>query len=260
MSYTTIIVEKKAEEKLGIITLNRPEVRNAINQTVRKELAQAIADMEADANVRAVILTGGQKVFAAGADIAAMVENTALEMFSNSELWDITLKMEESKKPFIAAIAGFCLGGGCELALGCDIRVAAQSAQFGQPEINIGIIPGAGGTVRLSKLVGLGKAKELVLTGKIISAEEALSINLVNKVVPDDKLMEEAFAMARMITRHSPIAVGLAKYSVQNSKDVDNYTGKIIERASFSLAFASEDQKEGMKAFLEKRKPSYKGK
>jgi len=188
------------------------------------------------------------------------VKNTAMEMFSNSELWDITLRMEESRKPFIAAIAGFCLGGGCELAMGCDIRVAGESAQFGQPEINIGIIPGAGGTVRLSKLVGLGKAKELVLTGKMISAEEALAINLVNKVVPDDKLMEEAFAMAKMITRHSPVAVGLAKFSVQNSQDVDNYTGKIIERASFSLAFASEDQTEGMKAFLEKRKPSYKGK
>ncbi|MFZ1035705.1 MAG: enoyl-CoA hydratase-related protein [Smithella sp.] len=260
MSYTTIIVEKKSEEKLGIITLNRPEVRNAINQTVRAELARAIADMETDVNVRAVILTGGAKVFAAGADIAAMVQNTAMEMFSNSELWDITLKMEESRKPFIAAIAGFCLGGGCELAMGCDIRIAAHSAQFGQPEINIGIIPGAGGTVRLSKLVGPGKAKELVLTGKIISAEEALLINLVNKVVPDDKLMEEAFVMARMITRHSPVAVGLAKFSVQNSQNLSNYTGKIIERASFSLAFSSEDQTEGMKAFLEKRKPSYKGK
>lgn len=260
MSYTTIIVEKKTEEKLGIITLNRPEVRNAINQTVRAELAMAIADMETDINVRAVILTGGAKVFAAGADIAAMVQNTAMEMFSNSELWDITLKMEESRKPFIAAIAGFCLGGGCELAMGCDIRIAAHSAQFGQPEINIGIIPGAGGTVRLSKLVGPGKAKELVLTGKIISAEEALLINLVNKVVPDDKLMEEAFVMARMITRHSPVAVGLAKFSVQNSQNLSNYTGKIIERACLSLAFASEDQTEGMKAFLEKRKPSYKGK
>jgi len=138
--------------------------------------------------------------------------------------------------------------------MGCDIRLAAQSAQFGQPEINIGIIPGAGGTVRLSKLVGPGKAKELVLTGKIISAEEALSINLINKVVPDDKLMEEAFAMTKMITRHSPVAVGLAKFSVQNSQDLSNYAGKIIERASFSLAFASEDQTEGMKAFLEKRK------
>ena len=216
--------------------------------------------METDVNVRAVILTGGAKVFAAGADIAAMVQNTAMEMLSNSELWDITLKMEKSRKPFIAAIVGFCLGGGCELAMGCDIRIAAHSAQFGQPEINIGIIPGAGGTVRLSKLVGPGKAKELVLTGKIISAEEALLINLVNKVVPDDKLMEEAFVMARMITRHSPVAVGLAKFSVQNSQNLSNYTGKIIERASFSLAFSSEDQTEGMKAFLEKRKPSYKGK
>jgi enoyl-CoA hydratase len=260
MSYTAILVDKKVEEKLGIITLNRPEVRNAINQAVRTELFQAFADMEADGNVRAIIITGGPKVFAAGADIAAMVQNTAQEMFANSELWDFTLKMEESKKPVIAAIAGFCLGGGCELAMGCDIRIAAESAQFGQPEINIGIIPGAGGTVRLSKLVGLGKAKELVLTGKMIPAQEALAIGLVNKVVPDDKLMEEAFAMAKMITRHSPVAVGLAKYSVQNSQDVDNYTGKTIERASFSLAFASEDQKEGMKAFLEKRKPSYKGK
>jgi enoyl-CoA hydratase/carnithine racemase len=260
MSYTTILVDKKVEEKLGIITLNRPEVRNAINQALRTELFQAFADMEADGNVRAIIVTGGAKVFAAGADIAAMVQSTSQEMFDNSELWDFTLKMEASRKPVIAAIAGFCLGGGCELAMGCDIRIAAESAQFGQPEINIGIIPGAGGTVRLSKLVGLGKAKELVLTGKMISAQEALVIGLVNKVVPDDKLMEEAFAMAKMITRHSPVAVGLAKYSVQNSQDVDNYTGKIIERASFSLAFASEDQKEGMKAFLEKRKPSYKGK
>jgi enoyl-CoA hydratase/carnithine racemase len=260
MSYTTIIVDKKTEEKLGIITLNRPEVRNAINQTVREELGRVIADMETDVNVRAIIITGGPKVFAAGADIAAMVQNTAMEMFSNSELWDITLRMEESRKPYIAAIAGYCLGGGCELAMGCDIRLAAQSAQFGQPEINIGIIPGAGGTVRLSKLVGPGKAKELVLTGKIISAEEALSINLINKVVPDDKLMEEAFAMTKMITRHSPVAVGLAKFSVQNSQDLSNYAGKIIERASFSLAFASEDQTEGMKAFLEKRKPTYKGK
>ncbi len=163
-------------------------------------------------------------------------------------------------RPVLAAVNGFALGGGCELALACDLRIASEKAKFGQPEINIGIMPGAGGTVRLSKLVGLGKAKELVLTGKMISAQEALSINLVNKVVPDEKLMEEAFAMAKMITRHSPVAVGLAKFSVQNAQDLDNYTGKIIERAAFSLAFASEDQTEGMKAFLEKRKPSYKGK
>jgi enoyl-CoA hydratase/carnithine racemase len=260
MSYTTIIVEKKEEEKVGIITLNRPEVRNAMNKTLQAELLRAFADMEADLNVRAVIITGGPKVFAAGADIAAMVHNTPLEMFSSPELWDFTLKMEESRKPYIAAIAGFCLGGGCELAMGCDIRIAAESAQFGQPEINIGIIPGAGGTVRLSKLVGLGKAKELVLTGKIIPAGEALAIGLVNKVVLDNKLLEEALATAKMIIRHSPLAVGLAKYSLQNAQNLDNYAGKAIERAAFSLAFTSDDHLEGMKAFLEKRKPSYQGK
>ena len=260
MSYTTILVEKKAQERVGIITLNRPDVRNAINPAMRAELLQAFMDMENDPELRAVIITGGSKIFAAGADIAAMAESTSMEMFGQSALWDLTLKMEASKKPVIAAISGFCLGGGCELAMGCDIRIASESAQFGQPEINIGIIPGAGGTVRLTRLVGVSKAKELVLTGKIIQAAEALAIGLINRIVPDDKLMEEAIAMAKLITRHSPVAIGLAKHSVQNAVDVDIHTGKSIERACFSLAFASEDQKEGMKAFLEKRKPNYKGK
>ncbi len=260
MSYTTIIVEKRAEEKIGIITLNRPDVRNAINPTMRTELYQAIAELEADAGVRAVIVTGGDKIFAAGADIAAMVESTAMEMFGPAALWDVTFKMEESKKPYIAAITGFCLGGGCELALACDIRIATDKAQFGQPEINIGIIPGGGGTVRLTRLVGMGKASELVLTGKPISAQEALAINLVNKVVPEDKLMEEAIAMAKSITRQSPVAVSLAKYALKNAAETDIRTGKSIERSCFSLAFASEDQTEGMRAFLEKRKPDYKGK
>ena len=260
MSYTTIIVEKKATEKVGIITLNRPDVRNAINPTMRTELLQAVMDMESDLEIRAIILTGGPKIFAAGADIAAMVNNSAMDMFGQEALWDLTLRMEASQKPVIAAIAGFCLGGGCELSMGCDIRIAAESAQFGQPEINIGIIPGAGGTVRLTRLVGISKAKELVLTGKIIPAQEALAIGLVNKVVPDDKLMEEAIAMAKMITRHSPVAIKLAKHAVQNASDADIHTGKAIERACICLAFASEDQKEGMRAFLEKRKPNYKGK
>jgi enoyl-CoA hydratase len=240
--------------------LNRPEVRNAINAVMREELSQAITEMEADANVRAVIMTGGPKIFAAGADIAAMVDNTALEMFARAALWDLTFQMEELKKPILAAIAGFCLGGGCELAMACDIRIAAENAQFGQPEINVGIIPGGGGTVRLTRLVGLGKAKELVLTGKIIPSHEALGINLVNKVVPDDKLMEEAFSMAKAMTRHSPVAIALAKYAVQNASDADLQKGRSIERFCFSLAFASEDQTEGMRAFLEKRKPKYQGK
>lgn len=260
MDYTTIIVEKRLENKVGVITLHRPDVRNAINATMREELTRAITEMETDADVRAMILTGGPKVFAAGADIAAMVDTTGMEMFGRASLWDLTLIMEQSKKPVIAAIAGFCLGGGCELAMGCDIRIAAESATFGQPEINIGIIPGAGGTVRLAKLVGLGKAKELVLTGSMISAQEALAINLVNKVVPDEMLMDEAIRMAKSITRHSSVAVGLAKHSVQNASDADLHTGRVIERACFSLAFSSEDKKEGMRAFLEKRKPNYKGK
>lgn len=260
MEYTTIVLEKKEEYKLGLITLNRPEVRNAINPTMRDELYQALTEMEADDDVRAIIFKGSPIVFAAGADIAAMLEKTAVEQFSRKSLWDLAFAMEQSRKPLIAAIAGFCLGGGCELAMACDIRIAAESAKFGQAEINVGIIPGGGGTVRLTRLVGLGKAKELCLTGKMIDAAEALRINLVNQVVPDDKLMEAAIDMARSITRHSPVALGLAKYAVQNAVDADLHTARTIENTCFSLAFSSEDKTEGMKAFLEKRKPVYRGK
>jgi len=260
MEYTTIILEKKVEYKLGLITLNRPAVRNAINPTMRDELYQALGEMEADDEIRAIIFKGSPEVFAAGADIAAMVEKTAVEQFSRKSLWDLTFAMEQSRKPLIAAIAGFCLGGGCEIAMACDIRIAAESAKFGQAEINVGIIPGGGGTVRLTRLVGLGKAKELVLTGKMIDATEALRINLVNQVVTDDRLMEAAIETARMITRHSPVALGLAKYAVQNAADADLHTARTIENTCFSLAFASQDKTEGMKAFLEKRKPVYQGK
>jgi enoyl-CoA hydratase len=260
MSYTTILLEKKTDLRLGVITLNRPEVRNAINPTMREELSRAFDELEGDADVRAIIVTGGSKVFAAGADIAAMAEKTAIEQFSRASLWDLAFKMEQSRKPMIAAIAGFCLGGGCELAMACDVRIAAESAKFGQAEINIGIIPGGGGTVRLTRLVGLGKAKELVLTGKMIDAGEAYRIHLVNQVVPDERLMEASMDMARIMTRHSPVALGLAKYAVQNAADADLHTARTIENTCFSLAFASEDKTEGMKAFLEKRKPVYKGK
>ena len=245
---------------MGIITLNRPEVRNAINPAMREDLSRCFLELEADTDVRAILITGGPKVFAAGADIAAMVEKTAVEQFSRASLWDLTFRMEQSRKPIIAAIAGFCLGGGCELAMACDVRIAAESAKFGQAEINIGIIPGGGGTVRLTRLVGLGKAMELVLTGRMISAAEALRINLVNEVVPDEQLMAEAKKMAQVISRHSPVALGLAKYAVQNSVGADLATGRAIENTCFSLAFASEDKTEGMRAFLEKRKPVYKGK
>lgn len=260
MSYATILVEKMPEDKIGIITLNRPEVRNAINPTMIEELGQALASFDKDLEIRAVIITGGPKVFAAGADIAVMVDMTALEQFSRMMLTDLTFQVERMAKPVIAAIAGYALGGGCELAMACDVRISAKNAKLGQPEINIGIIPGAGGTFRLTRLVGIGKAKELVMTGRIISGDEARSINLVNIVVEDDKLMDEALGMARMMTRHSPVALGLAKYSIQNASQVDLRTAANLERACFSIAFSSEDQKEGMRAFLEKRKPAYKGK
>ncbi len=260
MSYTAIRAEKRVEDRVGVITLNRPEVRNAINPMTIEELGHVLESFNKDPEIRAVILTGGAKVFSAGADIAVMVEKTALEQFSRMMLTDLTFQMEKMAKPIIGAIAGFALGGGCELAMACDIRIAAKSAKLGQPEINIGIIPGAGGTVRLMRLVGMGKAKELVMSGKIISADEACRINLVNAVVEDEKLMEEALNMARSMTRHSPVALGLAKYSIQNAAQADIHTAANLERACFSIAFASEDQKEGMRAFLEKRKPVYKGK
>lgn len=259
MDLSTTILEKMDKGRIGLISLNRPEARNAINPQMRNELSGLITELEEDVDVRAIIITGNSKVFAAGADIAAMVDKGCLEQFRRVSLWDLTFKMEQSRKPIIAAIAGFCLGGGCELAMACDIRIAASSARFGQAEINIGIIPGGGGTVRLTKLVGLGKAMELVLTGSMISAEEALRINLVNQVVSDDQLMEEALKMARVIAKHSPVALALAKYAVQNAANGDLHTGRAIENTCFSIAFSSEDQKEGMRAFLEKREPKYRG-
>jgi enoyl-CoA hydratase len=252
-------IKLEVQDNVGIITLNRPEVRNAIDKTVNMEVAQALSEMETDPDVKVIVITGGPKVFAAGADIAAMVDKGPIEQFHRISLWDLTFKMEKSSRPIIAAVAGFALGGGCELAMACDVRIAAESAKFGQAEINVGIIPGAGGIVRLTRLVGIGKAKELVLTGKIISAEEALSINLVNKVVPDDKLMEETLAMARMMSKHSPVALEVAKYCLQNAVNADLHTAAAIENVCFSMMFASKDQKEGMRAFLEKRKPEFRG-
>lgn len=260
MAYSTILVEKLEQDKVGLITLNRPEVRNAIDYVLRQEMYQAIVEWEPDPDVRAIIITGGPKVFSAGADIAAMVKQTAQETFNRISLWELSNKMIRSRKPIIAAIAGFALGGGCELAMSCDIRIAAESAKMGQTEINIGIIPGGGGLSRLPKLVGIGKAKELVFTGKPINAEEALKINLVNKVVPDEQLMAEALKVAQSIAQHSPVALGLAKYALENAANMDSHTAESIENACFSLTFASSDQKEGMMAFLEKRKPIYQGK
>jgi enoyl-CoA hydratase len=260
MAFSTILVEKLEQDKVGIITLNRPQVLNAIDYVLRQEMYQVITEWEPDPDVRAIIITGGPKAFSAGADIAAMIKQTPQETFNRISLWELSNKMLRSRKPIIAAVAGFALGGGCELALSCDIRIAAESARMGQTEINIGIIPGGGGLSRLPKLVGMGKAKELVFTGKLISAGEALKIGLVNEVVPDEQLMDAALKMAKSIAKHSPVALGLAKYAIENAGNMDSYTAESIENACFSLTFASADQKEGMQAFLEKRKPNYTGK
>ena len=260
MAYNTIIVEKLVDDNLAVITLNRPASRNAIDYVLRAELYDAVVELEADQEARAIIITGGDEVFSAGADIAAMLKQTAHETFNRLSLWELTNKMERSRKPIIAAIAGFALGGGNELAMACDVRIATENAKFGQTEINVGIVPGGGGLSRITRLVGIGKAKELVFSGKIISAQEALNIGMINQVVPNDKLMEEAVKMAKSMTKHSPIALGLAKYAINNAANMDIHTAESLENACFSLAFASSDQKEAMQAFLEKRKPEYTGK
>jgi enoyl-CoA hydratase len=262
VAYSTILVEKRPEDKVGIITLNRPEVRNAINRQVLLDLQQALIEFTNDDEVKVIILTGGDKVFAAGADIAFMLERTAIEQFTRLSIWDIGFPyMENNPKPIIAAIAGYALGGGNELAMFCDLRIATESAKLGQAEINIGIMPGGGGASRLTRLVGLTKAKEMVLTGQMITSQEALAMGLINKVVPDDKLMEEAIKMARSISRHSSIALAIAKKALNTAANAaDIYTAGAIENAMFSLTFATEDQDEGMKAFLEKRKPQFQGK
>lgn len=258
MDYKTIKVEK--ENYIGIITLNRPERKNVITEEVRLELLRSFGEFEADQEVKAVIFTGGPDIFAAGANIKAMVEATAVEMFLRKRLPELCSKIERIPKPVIAAIGGYCIGGGCELVLSCDMRIAASNAKIGQPEINIGIIPGAGGNVRLVRAVGKAKAKELVFTGELISAEEALRMGLVNKVVPASSLLDEAKKLAQKCIRHSPVSLAMAKMAIDVGAEVDLNSAHALEALAFCMTFSSEDQKEGMRAFLEKRKPVFKGK
>jgi len=258
MKYKNIIVE--TGEKTALVTLNRPEVLNALSGDVFQELYSAMGEIDEDAESKAVIITGaGDKAFAAGADIKWMVDKNSMEMRSACQITKLFHdRMENMKKPVIAAINGFALGGGCELAMACDIRIASANAKFGQPEITLGIIPGGGGTQRLARLVGKGKAMELVLTGKILDAAEAQAIGLINMVVEPEKLLDEAKKMARKIASYSSIAVNLAKDAVKKGINTDLETGLNYEIECFSLCFSSQDQKEGMTAFLEKRKPVFK--
>jgi enoyl-CoA hydratase len=257
MSYQNIIVETKG--RVGVIRLNRPQALNALNRALVAELGQAIDAFEADDKISCLLITGNEKAFAAGADIKEMADKTFIEAFLGNfvSTWD---RVARTRKPVVAAVAGFALGGGCELAMQCDLIIAADSAQFGQPEIKLGVIPGIGGTQRLTRAVGKAKAMDLILTGRMMDAAEAAISGLVARVVPTANLMEEAMKVADTIANMSLPSVLAAKESVKRAFESSLAEGVIFERRIFHSLFATEDQKEGMKAFIEKRKPEWKNK
>lgn len=247
------------QDGYALLQFNRPEVLNALNISMMEELVDALEAFDRDPAVGAIILTGNEKAFAAGADIREMADASAVEMLVRDQFarWD---RIRKVKKPLIAAVSGFALGGGCRLAMTCDMIIASESARFGQPEINIGVIPGAGGTQRLTRAIGKAKAMEMVLTGRTITADEALRWGLINAVSPVETFLADAKSLAREIASKAPIAVRLGKEAVLKAFDTTIEGGLEFERRNFYLLFASDDQKEGMKAFAEKRKPQWKGK
>lgn len=255
--YHNIVVEV-LPGAVGLIRLNRPKVLNALNAETFAEVSGAVRALDADDAVRAVVITGSARAFAAGADIAEMAGREAADLLTDTRLaqWEA---IRNARKPLIAAVAGFCLGGGNELAMSCDIVVAAENATFGQPEINLGILPGGGGTQRLVRAVGKSLAMEMILNDRRLGADEALRVGLVSRVVPTERLLDEAIALARQIAARAPLAVRLAKRSVLRAFDTTLEVGLEVERHNFSLLFATEDQKEGMRAFLEKRPAEWKG-
>lgn len=260
MAYENLIYEKT--ERMAILTLNRPEKLNALSPDLMKELYDALSDADKDDSVRVIIITGGDSVFAAGADLEAMaaagldVVQAFRARFARNNPYDF---IEQIGKPVIAAIAGYALGGGCELAMCCDLRIAAETAQFGQPEIRVGLIPGAGGTQRLPRLIGMTRAKELIMLGEFIGAEEAKQVGLVNAVVPADRLLDEAKKLAAKLIQRPPFGLRLAKMVMNIGADRDLQSALALEREAFAMLFATEDQKEGIRAFNEKRKPDFKG-
>lgn len=256
MTYETIVVE--VHDRTGLIRLNRPKAFNALNSTLLRELGEALAALDRDEAIGAIVITGSDRVFAAGADIAEMKEASSVEMLvgDHISLFDAVMRV---KKPVIAAVSGYALGGGCELAMACDMIVASQTAQFGQPEINLGVMPGAGGTQRLTRAVGKALAMEMVLNDRRLSAEEAYQFGLANRVAPADSYLEEALALANEIAARAPIAVQLAKESVNKTHEMTLTEGLIFERRNFYFLFGTGDQKEGMDAFLNKRDAEWKG-
>lgn len=260
MEFKNIIFEK--EDYLAILSINRPKAMNALNADTLYELEAAVKEVKDDTNIKVMIITGtGDKSFVAGADITFMLPFTPIEGRFFSDVGERVMRQVELlEKPVIAAINGFALGGGCELAMSCDIRLASENAVFGQPEVGLGVIPGFGGTQRLPRLIGEGRAKELTFTGDIINAEEAYRIGLVNHVYPLDQLIDEAKKLAQKIASKAPLAVGYAKYAINKGLQADIDTAMGIESDMFGICCATSDKAEGMGAFVEKRKPKFEGK
>lgn len=253
-----VLVERDPERRVALVRFNRPKQLNALNAQVMDELCAALEALDRDDAIRCIVVTGDERAFAAGADIGEMAFASPIDMLRTNRIaqWD---RVRRIGKPVIAAVAGWCLGGGCELAMALDLIVAAESARFGQPEINLGVIPGAGGTQRLTRAIGKSRAMEMILTGESIDAREAHRLGLVARVVPNELLVEDALALAARIATKSPLALRLAKEAVNAAYEMSLTDALAHERRLFYLLFASDDQKEGMAAFLEKRDPDFKG-
>jgi enoyl-CoA hydratase len=253
-----VLIERESEQRTALVRLNRPKQLNALNGAVMDALVAALEELDRDDGVRAIVVTGNERAFAAGADIGEMAGATPIDMLVTNRIgqWD---RIRKITKPVIAAVNGWALGGGCELAMTLDLIVAGEGAKFGQPEINIGVIPGAGGTQRLSRAIGKSKAMRMVLTGETITAREALASGLVASVTQDELVVEDALALAATMATKSPLALRLAKEAVNAAYEMSLTDALAHERRLFYLLFASEDQKEGMAAFLEKRDPDFRG-
>lgn len=256
-TYTTILTETRG--RVGLVTLNRPEAMNALNHTLTRELMDALEAFDNNDAIGAMVITGNQKAFAAGADIKEMADKTVQEMYDNDPISNFG-RIRTIRKPVIAAVSGWALGGGCEIAMSCDMVIASETAKFGQPEITIGVIPGAGGTQRLPRAVGKAMAMEMILNNRTLSATEALQFGLINRIVPIDAYLDEALKLAEEVASRAPAAIRSAKKMINQA--YERFLGDALfeEKKEFYNLFTTEDQKEGMRAFAEKRKPQWKGK
>ena len=253
------LIQTETHQRVGLVRFNRPKELNALNTRLMEELVTALEAFDRDPAIGCLVITGNERAFAAGADIKEMADATAVEMLQRDNIarWD---RLRKLKKPLIAAVSGFCLGGGCELAMACDLLIASESARFGQPEINLGVMPGAGGTQRLTRAVGKALAMEMVLNARLLTAAEAAHYGLVNRVVPVEVYLDEALALAQSIAQRAPLAVRLAKEAVNQAFETHLADGLADERRAFYFLFSTADQKEGMRAFMEKRPAEWKGK